>query len=698
VAKRDHKNTAAARDFDRVFWITLAAFAAATLLAYQPAWHGDFLWDDNGHLTKPVLRSLGGLWRIWFVPGATQQFYPVVHSAFWLQFHLWGLAPTGYHLVNVLLHACNAALLTAILRRLKVPGAVLAGAIFALHPVQVESVAWITELKNTMSGVFYFAAALIYLRFDADRRPAAYWSAIGLFVLALLSKSVTATLPAGLLIVLWWQRGTITWTRDVRPLMPWFATSIAAGAMTVWMERTFIGARGDAFDFTIIERTLIAGRATVFYLANLVWPANLAFSYPHWQVSQAVWWQYLFPVGVIAAIGALWMLRHWSRAPIAALLFFGVTLGPALGFVNAYPFVFSFVADHFQYLASAGIIALAAAGVVIAGNRFAKTLMPGLAAVVLVPLVLITWRDSHAYVSAEVLYRTTIDRNPVAWLAQSNLAGILLDRQPPDGAEALIHARTAVALAPQRPETQFNLGLALEATGDAAGAIEPYRAAIARTSAVDVGGMRAAQIHERLAGVLRASGRVEESVAEAAIATSLMASVAGDSTKQDSGTQADQVQAAIALVEKGRAADAAGPLARFAEQFPDRMDVRYALGLTFEQLNQFDRAVESFQIVMAAEPTRAAVRRHLGSALHSLGRREEAVAAYEGALALDPNSADAHNDLGVALAELRRFREAEPHFAEALRLNPNDAQARDNLARTRQIIQRGGRGPAGLDN
>jgi hypothetical protein len=150
VAKRDHKNTAAARDFDRVFWITLAAFAAATLLAYQPAWHGDFLWDDNGHLTKPVLRSLGGLWRIWFVPGATQQFYPVVHSAFWLQFHLWGLAPTGYHLVNVLLHACNAALLTAILRRLKVPGAVLAGAIFALHPVQVESVAWITELKNTI--------------------------------------------------------------------------------------------------------------------------------------------------------------------------------------------------------------------------------------------------------------------------------------------------------------------------------------------------------------------------------------------------------------------------------------------------------------------------------------------------------------------------------------------------------------------
>ena len=204
--------------------------------------------------------------------------------------------------------------------------------------------------------------------------------------------------------------------------------------------------------------------------------------------------------------------------------------------------------------------------------------------------------------------------------------------------------------------------------------------------------MRVAQIHDRLAGVLQASGRVEEGRAEAAIADSLMAGLAGDSTKRDTGTQEDQIHAAIALLEAGRAADAAGPLARLAEQFPGRMDVRYALGLAFQQLNQFDRAVESFQVVIAAEPRRVGARQHLGGALHSLGRREEAVAAYQDALALEPLSADTHNDLGVALAELRRFHEAERHFAEALRLKPDDAQAKDNLARTRQILQRGGRG------
>jgi len=683
-----------------VFWIALAAFAAATLLAYQPAWHGGFLWDDNGHVTKAVLRPLGGLWRIWFVPGATQQFYPVVHSAFWLQFHLWGLDPTGYHIVNILLHAVSAALFVAILRRLRVPGAVLAGAIFALHPVQVESVAWITELKNTMSGVFYFAAALVYLRFDADRRPAAYWGALGLFVLALFSKSVTGTLPAALLIVFWWQRGTITWTRDVRPLVPWFAIGLAAGVMTMWMERTFIGAQGDTFDFTFVERTLIAGRAVVFYLTTLVWPANLAFSYPRWHVSQTIWWQYLFPMAVMAVMSVLWMLRRWSRAPLAALLLFGVTLGPALGFVNVYPFAYSFVADHFQYLASAGVIALASAGVVMVGNRWStspRAMMPALGVVILIPLALITWRDSHAYVSAEVLYRTTIDRNPEASMAHNNLAGLLLERQPPAAAEALVHARAAVALAPQRAATHFNLGLALEASGDPAGAATAYRAAIARTSAAKAGAMRVAQIHDRLAGVLQASGRAEEGRAEAAIASSLMAGLAGDATRRDTGTQEDQIHAAMALLDAGRAVDAVGPLARLAEQFPGRMDVRYALGLAFQQLKQFDRAVESFQVVIAAEPKRVGARQHLGSALHSLGRREEAVAAYQDALALDPLSADTHNDLGVALAELRRFSEAEPHFAEALRLNPNDAQAKDNLMRTRQIIQRGGRG-GGLDN
>ena len=248
-------------DFDGAFWLFAAAIVPITLLAYLPAWHGGFVWDDDGHVTKEALRSVAGLWRIWFEPGATQQYYPVVHSAFWLQFRAWGLDTTGYHIVNILLHASSACLLAVLLRRIGARGAWLAGAIFALHPVQVESVAWITELRNTLSGVFYFGAALTYLHFDERRTRGLYLAALGLFSLALLSKSVTSTLPLGLLIVFWWQRGRIHWRRDVRPLMPFLAAGVAAGAMTVWMERAFIGAEGAAFDFTLIERALIAGRA-----------------------------------------------------------------------------------------------------------------------------------------------------------------------------------------------------------------------------------------------------------------------------------------------------------------------------------------------------------------------------------------------------------------------------------------------------
>ena len=238
------------------------------------------LWDDNAHITRGDLRSAAGLWRIWFDLGATQQYYPLIHSAFWLQHKIWGDDTRGYHLVNIVLHALSSFLLALILRRLAVPGACLAAVIFAMHPVHVESVAWITEMKNTLSGVLYLSSALAYLRFDERRQKRMYATAMALFVPALLSKTVAATLPAALLVVFWWRRGRLHWRRDVLPLAPWFALSAAAGLLTAWVERTLIGAEGAAFQFTLIERVLIAGRAVWFYLGKLLWPANLIFIYP----------------------------------------------------------------------------------------------------------------------------------------------------------------------------------------------------------------------------------------------------------------------------------------------------------------------------------------------------------------------------------------------------------------------------------
>ncbi len=198
-----------------------------------------FIWDDHAHVTRPELRSWYGLFRIWFDLGATQQYYPMLHSAFWVQYWFWDDATLGYHLVNILLHATVAVMVAMILRQLAIPVAYLAAAIFALHPVHVESVAWITELKNTLSAVFYLGSAMVYLRFDQQRRISLYLWALCLFV---LSKTVTATLPAALLLIFWWQRGHLEWKKDIMPLLPFFLIGAVFGIFTSWVERTQIGA------------------------------------------------------------------------------------------------------------------------------------------------------------------------------------------------------------------------------------------------------------------------------------------------------------------------------------------------------------------------------------------------------------------------------------------------------------------------
>ncbi len=460
-------------------WTVPAILLVATFAAYAPALHGGLLWDDRAHVTRPELQSVSGLGRIWFELGATQQYYPLVHTAFWVEHRLWGESPFGYHLVNVLLHAAVAALAYLILQRLRVPGAGLAAAIFALHPVHVESVAWITELKNTLSAVFYMTAAWSYLRFDENRQRRWYLQALALFVAGLFSKTVIATLPGALLVVFWWQRGSLSWKRDVLPLLPWFGLGAAAGLFTAWVEHTLIGAEGAAFSLTAVERCLLAGRASAFYAFKLLWPARLIFIYPRWGVSAGVWWQYLFPLGALALLAALWMVRHRWRGPLAAALFFGGTLLPVLGFFNVYPFLFSYVADHFQYLPSLGVISFVSAVIVrrldllsLAQRRVAQATLIALVGV----LGILTWRQARMYGDIETLYRTTLERNPDAWMARVNLGKILAERGDSPGAAAQydeILRRTDRGAGSQpdpisgfaRSQAQNNLGTVLAAQG-----------------------------------------------------------------------------------------------------------------------------------------------------------------------------------------------------------------------------------------
>ncbi|MGA3052186.1 MAG: tetratricopeptide repeat protein [Chitinispirillaceae bacterium] len=456
-----------------------------TFFAYRPAWQGDFLWDDDAHITNPVLGSWAGLMRIWTEPGATQQYYPLAHSVFWLERRLFGDEPLGYHLLNILLHALSAFLLYRILRRLTIPGAWLAAAVFALHPIEVESVAWISELKNCLSGVFFFGAILSYLQFDQKRTLKWYLNSFGLFALGLISKSAIAPMPAVMLIILWWRRGTadrFLWKKDLLSLLPFFLAGVSFGLFTTWVERRFIIAEENIhFNYSFIERCLIAGRAFWFYLDKLVDPSNLTFFYRRWEVSGAVWRHYFFPLGVASLAAALWFFRRRSKAPLAALLYFVAMLFPALGFINVYPFRYSFVADHFQYLAGIGPLTLASAGLDLALSRMGQRFAPATRVVpvmLIAVLAILTWKQCGMYADKETLYRTAIQRNPECWLACNNL-GLEYQRTERFD-EAIACYRKAIEISPASWGSYFNLGDVLMQTGRTNEAITQFQMALDR--------------------------------------------------------------------------------------------------------------------------------------------------------------------------------------------------------------------------
>jgi tetratricopeptide (TPR) repeat protein len=653
--------------------LLFAALLLATLAVYQPAWHGGFLWDDDAHVTEAALRSWDGLRRIWFDLGATQQYYPLTHSTFWLMHRLWGDGITGYHLVNILLHALSACLVAVILWRLEVPGAVLAAAIFALHPVHVESVAWITELKNTLSGALYLGATLAYLRFDERRSSRAYALAAALFVLALLSKTVTATWPAAMLVIAWWRRGRIDWRRDALPLAPFVVVGAASGLLTAWVEHAFIGAGGAEFQFTLIERALIAGRAIWFYLVTLLWPANLMFVYPKWAIRQDAWWQYLYPLAALVLLAACWAWRRRARAPLAALLLFIFTLAPALGFVNVYPFRFSFVADHFQYLASIAMIALVSAGITRAARRWAGSSLRVQTAVVLAvaaPLAVLSWRESHQYVDAETLYRTTIARNPDAWMAHHNLAVLKLDGSAAELKEAIAHVTEALRLNPADADSHSSLGYALQREGRLEDAAAQYAAAIRLQP-----GLAAA--HNNLGTVRQAEGRLDEAAAHYANALRL---------KPEYGEAHRNL--GLVLQEFGRIEEAVAHLQEAVRLEPGSAVAHDSLGTARLRQRRLDDAVKEYRAAIALDASYHEAYNNLGLALAQLGRFDEAAAAHREAIRLKPDASRTHDNLGHVLLRLDRAAEAETEFREAIRLQPDNGRALYDLANLLQTESR----------
>lgn len=460
----------AARLWDFVLarpWPAPLALCLLVLASYLPAmlW-GDFVWDDLMMTGTPAVREAGGLGQIWFSPGeikAEGHYWPLVYSLFWLQHKLWGFAPAGYHVVNVLLHAANTLLLWQLARRLALPAAWVVAAVFAVHPVRVESVAWVIELKDVLSGLFYLCAALAWVRFTDAPRPGRYLVSLTLYAAGLLAKSVVITLPVALLIREWWQRGRVT-TTDLLRVAPFFVV----GAAIAIVDLTFNRSQGVArFDYSLIERGLIAARALWFYLGKNFWPVDLGIVYPRWEVgvgNPLAWAGLAAAIGVVAA---LWLFRDpIGRGPLAAVLFFGVTLSPTLGFVDFNYMLFSFVADRFQYLAGIGVLALVlgavARGLASRANgsgQRAAALNAVLVAALLGVLGTLTWQQAANYRDGITFFRYLVAHNPAAREAHLNLGSALLRWNRLE--EALAAYRIAEEQRPEDCKPPYGAGLAL---------------------------------------------------------------------------------------------------------------------------------------------------------------------------------------------------------------------------------------------
>ena len=462
-------------------WLGAASLAALTVFAYWPAWHGGFIWDDDRYVTHNyLLIASDGLRRIWFSLDAPSQYFPLTYTVLRIERSLWDLNPVGYHWVNILLHLGSALLVWCILARLKVPGAWLAATIFALHPVQVESVAWISELKNVLMGFFFLLTLLTWIEYvDATHkhRRILYVAALVFYLLALSAKATACTLPAALLLVLWLKKTAIG-RRALLEIIPFVLLALGMGLLAVWWEKYHQGTRM-LVSLGPLERLLIASRAVWFYLGKIFWPAKLTFIYPRWQIDAASPVAYFWLIAAIAFVVAIYCgRRRFGRSVEVATLFFVVTLGPLLGFIMLYTFRYTFVADHYQYLASIGPIALASAGLVTL-SRSSKTrqrVVGGTSFAILICLGLLTWRQSATYRDAETLWRATIAKNPDCWMAYNNLGVVQFEKGNVE--DAIEKYRQSLGLHSDYPEAHYNLGSALLQKGYADEAIRQCEEAL----------------------------------------------------------------------------------------------------------------------------------------------------------------------------------------------------------------------------
>jgi Flp pilus assembly protein TadD len=654
------------RSVARTEWVLGGLLVVATLVAYQHVWHAGFIWDDDRHLTQnPTIVGPLGLREIWTTRAA--RICPLVLTTFWVEHALWGLNPLPYHLVNVLMHTACGLVLWRVLRSLQVPGAWLGAALWTLHPVQVETVAWVTELKNTQSCFFYLLGGFFFLKWIKREKPVPsllqwnYAAAALCCALAMASKSSTVILPVVLGLCAWWVDRRWRW-RTAIGLVPVALMSLATSALSIWTQH-LEGANDPQWDLSWPARLAVAGRVFWFYLGKLLWPHPLVFIYPRWNIDSTQIASYL----PTAAMFALLLFLGWSRkgklrpAFFAAACFLAALL-PVLGLVQQFFLRYSFVGDHFQYLASMGPLALAAAGIT---TGFGALRNRGeypyafLSGTMLLVLGFLTWRQSAIYADVKTLWLATNARNPQSWLVHNNL-GIIYSSEGSTEA-AIEQYRQVAAINPGFSGTYSNLGIALMKERRVDDAINEFRRALA-IDPVDP------ETHNNLGNAYRRKGWMDQAVDE--FQTAL---------KIDPRDVVARVNLGNSLQRMGRMGEALIQFQKALEIEPNNSGAHYGLGNALAQSGRMEEALAQYQEASRLEPGDPRIHTNLGAVFLKLGRMDDAIVQFREATEIDPGNADTHVNLGQTLMQRDRLDEAIAEYQKALEITPNDAEVRRDL-------------------
>jgi tetratricopeptide (TPR) repeat protein len=639
-----------------------ALIVLLTIVVYLPAFRDGFIIDDDTLILHNRLMTVpDGLYRIWCTTEPVD-YWPLTSTTWWVEWRLWGSNPEGYHVVNVILHALSAVLWWRVLARMKFPASWLAAAVFAVHPVNVESVAWIAERKNTLAMFFFAWTLLGWLKFEDTGQRSWWWIALGMFGLALLSKGAVLTLPLVLLGIAWWRRGKVG-VADVLRSLPFFALAGLLGGVTVWFQNhRAIAAdivRTDSFG----SRLAGAGCALWFYLYKALLPLNLCFAYRRWQIDPSDLLSYapllLWMIGLVLCSRC----RHrWGRPCLLGLGFYTLMLLPALGFFNVYFMRYSLVADRWQYYSIIGLIALVISG----GTAIVQRAGPQCVAfgkfaavVLLLALGASTWEQTHVYREPETLWRDTLTKDPDSCLAQNNLGVILRGRG--ELTEARQHYEQAVRAAPEYLEAHNNLGNVLLQLGDAPAAIEEFNRALQIKP-------DRPETRYNLGNALLQLGKLTNAIAEYEVALRI---------KPDYAEAYNNL--GNALLDSDKVTEAIAQFEQAVRLRPDLVQAHFNLGAAFATQGRLEDAVKQYREAIQIKPDYAEAYGNLADVLAAQGRLDEAIRTYRRAIVLSPNSADAHYRLGIALENRREDRAAEEQFREALRLDPSHEDAKRQL-------------------